>query len=195
MSETTILQGSCGKIKPYTRGALSGKGGRSIRTPAGVKYDISQRVLAEHLFFSWVKIHSPASHGTAFGRYQLHRISRKKTDNMFDGLLPDGRESLIETPFRFGLAVCAPPVKSGPNKGHLPSNRGDHDNYTKAFLDAGQHCYLLPEDCLRWYRGPCSAQVKGLDRLRGEVYLSDEWRMFWRFEAAEDVNLSDVWEW
>jgi len=198
----TIVQGIIDKIKPYTRGAVDRpvvnkktgvpvmKNGRAITktvlTKQGVQYKASQARLAEHLFFAWTEANSPKTHHRAWSRFMLHQASRKKSANMFEGLLPATRLSLIQQPYRFGLAVCAPPVKSGPNKGKLPTNRGDYDNYVKAFLDAAQNCFLVPEDSLRWYRGPCDARAVEGGNIESGVYASTDWWFIWRFELADD---------
>ena len=61
-----------------------------------------------------------------------------------------GGSPLIKEPIRVGLRITQPPTKAG----KLPMNRGDYDNFLKAFLDAIVGAGVIADDSMRWYRGP-----------------------------------------
>ena len=98
---------------------------------------------------------------------------------------------IIDRPIRFGLEVFLPAVKSGPNKGKLPSGGkggGDYDNYLKAFLDSAKYSGIIKDDSPRWYRGPCYPPPKGLGVWVPGVYLAKENTPYfnWVIEVLEE---------
>lgn len=63
--------------------------------------------------------------------------------------------------YRVGVLVRVKPCASGPNRGNLPGNVGDHDNYCKAVLDAMKQHRLTEGDDARYYAGPAPVLVGG----------------------------------
>lgn len=86
---------------------------------------------------------------------------------------------VFPTAYRVGLVVLVPTViKSG----ELPAGgRGDHDNYTKAFIDALVGDGVFGEDSPRWYHGPCdiNGQPSGIYAAPARELVA-----FWRIEAS-----------
>lgn len=65
--------------------------------------------------------------------------------------------------YRVGVLVRVLPCGSGPNKGGVPGNCGDHDNYLKAVLDAMAHKKRVTAgDDGRYYAGPAPVLVDGV---------------------------------
>ena len=152
-----------GKIVPYTRQTRRGH-----FTKAAKRYHASQDVVMMSMIRALSK--------DAVTAQALMAAMSMSGSGLMGALSRDGKPYIM-TPFRFGLSITAPPVKSGPNKGHLPSNAGDYDNFVKAFLDAAKKVALIPDDSLRWYRGPTNAR-----RTCG-VYIdpSSTWSFHWTF--------------
>jgi hypothetical protein len=65
----------------------------------------------------------------------------------------------IRDPVRVGVAVWVPPVKSGANKGELPMNIGDWDNYFKGLVDCFVTHGALLGDHARAVIGPAGVVV------------------------------------
>lgn len=57
-------------------------------------------------------------------------------------------------PVRIGVCVFVEPTRTGPNKGRLPSNVGDWDNYTKSILDCLVYEGWLEGDNISVVTGP-----------------------------------------
>lgn len=76
------------------------------------------------------------------------------------------KKCVITTPYRFDLTIYVPPTQ----KGSIPKDAGDLDNFAKAWVDAAQHGKIVMQDNLYWYRG-----------LDVDVIESDSWRFVWRF--------------
>lgn len=70
------------------------------------------------------------------------------------GVAPGIRKPLTTDQVRVGVAVFFDPVKSGPNKGGVPANKGDWDNYYKAVVDCLVHYGALVEDNASRVAGP-----------------------------------------
>lgn len=88
------------------------------------------------------------------------------------------RTPIIAEPYRIALVITMPPVKSGPNKGNLPANGGDLDNYYKSLNDALVKAQIVPDDCPRWHRG------HGTIRGREGIYLGDRLSFTWALMSA-----------
>ena len=80
-------------------------------------------------------------------------------------LRPQG--AFFGTPYSFCLTLYVPATK----KGAIPRNKGDVDNYAKAWLDAAQHACIVQGDDLHWLR-----------HLEVRVVLAESWGFGWSFE-------------
>ena len=175
-----------GKIKPYTR---VGQGFSKKKST----YYKSQARVAGDLFIDVVKQKAPLIAQSAENRLLLGRAP--------SDVLKHNEYPLIEAPYRFGLVVVCPPVKTGPNKGLPPGNAGDYDNFVKAILDAAQFAGVVENDSLQHYRGPCEMSMSkpsgpGWERLKKQkliegriapgVWLGTEWLFWWTIKQVED---------
>lgn len=84
--------------------------------------------------------------------------------------------------YRVGVLVRVPPCASGKNKGGLPGNVGDHDNYAKAVLDAmAYRKRITAGDDARYYAGPAPVLVDG-------ALVASGWEM-----AETESTVITVW--
>jgi len=170
MTTTEIASGTYfGKPRPYTR---MGK----HFTTALRKYLDNQKELAGHLFWEVIQQHHPD---------QVNSLRLRHRAGMgIDRLLTSESYPLIRQPFLFGLAIGVLPNKGN---GKIPARGGDFDNFVKAFLDAAQRGQVIPDDNMRWYRGPCWVQSALDSSIRPGVYVSDAWWVRWTFRVADDL--------
>lgn len=93
-----------------------------------------------------------------------------------------GGHGVFRGRYRLGVLVRVPPCKSGPNKGGVPANSGDHDNYVKAVLDAMAHKQRITAgDDGRYYAGPAPVLV-------GDDVIASGWQL-----AETESTVITVW--
>lgn len=91
---------------------------------------------------------------------------------------------IVATPYRIGAVAIVEPTK----KGLLPDGgkgSGDHDNLTKAFIDALVGAGIVKNDSPRWYLGPTP-----INGQNSGIYVGDESAFFWRIEPSTPVEFN-----
>ena len=160
-----------GKVTPYVR--VQGRFAKPAK-----RYHASQRRIAYLMAMECCE----ADYGQRKIVEATHSLRREGVKDIF-------RLPPVDIPYRFGLRMTAPVVKSksSPNYGQLPGNAGDYDNVVKAFLDAAQYAGVVAEDSLRWYRGPAPVVIDG-ELLASGVVAGVEWSYQWSFVDARLIE-------